>query len=344
MAISPGVNNGDKTNIDGVEYEWDGDKWNKVPTGIVGTLDTSEIALANPTKAAFNAIQQGNDLYPDTSGAITQEDANNLLVDITDWLRLHKNEVLSQSGLPDHLLYNDGALWVDTDTFDMFVLSGTQWIDLTALPDMSDYVKDDDLQFILQEYLRKRDAFDEYYQNAKLLHFVQPNGSFRVSLGGGEDIDNLYRRVIDIERNIIKIYEEIGNLGGDGTEVPGVHPDAQYIYTGGGSSDPGPGNFTASYEIDYWDQLNTLYISDYDLDGDLFDHSASIGQFIQIHRYDGDPDTGADFSCSAVFKVNSGQGRNDFWTLNVTVQQGSFKGRLQVGDKFSMSIIDEGTL
>ena len=253
-------------------------------------------------------------------------------------------KVIMSSDIPDPADHPEGTLWTDEDTYDLFVLSGGQWIDLTAAPNLSDYVKDSDLQFILAEYLRKREAFDEYYQNAKLLHFVQPNGTFKVTLGGGEDIDNLYRRMIDAERNIIKIYQEIENLGGDGTEVPGVHPDAQYIYAGGGSSDPGSGNFFASYQIDYWDQITTLYISDYDLDGDFFDHSASIGQFVQIHRYEGDPDTGADYSCSAVFKINSGNSRDDFWTLNVQVQPNSFKGRLHVGETFSMSIIDEASI
>ena len=132
MAISPGANIGDTTLIGGVEYEWDGEKWNKVPTGIVGTLDTSEIALANPTKAAFNSIEIKNDLYPDTTGATTQEDANNLLLEITDWLRLHRGEVIVKKVTPDHTLYNDGALWVDTNEYNLYVLDAGQWIHLTG--------------------------------------------------------------------------------------------------------------------------------------------------------------------------------------------------------------------
>ena len=346
MAISPGANIGDTTVIGGVEYEWDGEKWNMVPTGIVGTLDTSEIALANPTRAKFDAIEQGVDLYPDTTGLTTQEDANNILVEITDWLRLHKSEVIIQSGLPDHTLYNDGALWVDTDTYDMFVLTGTQWIDLTALPDMTDYVKDTDMAFALSLYLRKQDAIDTYYPVERLLHFIKPNGSFRLHLGDGAELDNIFTRLIEAERGIIHLQDQIDNLGGDGELPPDTaHPGGQYILSGGLSGAVAAGYWAYAYNgIQSWDQITTFYISETDLDGDNIQWTNHIGEFIQVHRYKGNPNTDADFTCSAVYKINSVNDLGTYDTLNVVLQAGTDQGSLGVGEYFTFEIIEEGTI
>ena len=346
MAISPGANIGDTTVIGGVEYEWDGEKWNMVPSGIVGTLDTSEIALANPTRAKFDAIEQGVDLYPDTTGLTTQEDANNILVEITDWLRLHKSEVIIQSGLPDHTLYNDGALWVDTDTYDMFVLTGTQWIDLTALPDMTDYVKDTDMAFALSLYLRKQDAIDTYYPVERLLHFIKPNGSFRLHLGDGAELDNIFTRLIEAERGIIHLQDQIDNLGGDGELPPDTaHPGGQYILSGGLSGAVAAGYWAYAYNgIQSWDQITTFYISETDLDGDNIQWTNHIGEFIQVHRYKGNPNTDADFTCSAVYKINSVNDLGTYNTLNVVLQAGTDQGVLGVGEYFTFEIIEEGTI
>ena len=344
MAVAPGTNPGDTTQINGVEYTWDGVSWDKTHSN--DTVDTSDVLLTNPTRAAFEAVEQGLDLYPDTSGATTQEDANNLFVEISDWLRLHKSEVIIQSGLPDHLLYNDGALWVDTDTYDMFVLTGTQWIDLTALPDMTDYVKDSELSFILQEYLRKRDAFDQYYPVERFLHFIQPNGSFRLHLGDGTELDNIFTRLIDAERDIIHIQDQIDNLGGDGETPPDTaHPGGQYILSGGLAGAVAAGYWAYAYNgITSWSQVNTFYISETDLEGDDLQWKNHIGEFIQVHRYIGNPHTGMDFSCSAVFKINSVTDIGNYNTLNVALEPGTDQGVLGVGEYFTFEIIEEGTI
>ena len=284
MAVAPGTNPGDTTQINGVDYTWDGVSWEK---------------------------------------------GSNLI----------------NSNLPDPALFNDGEFWVDSDTYDLFVLSSGQWIDLTALPDMSDYVKDNDLQFILQEYLRKRDAVDQYYPLERMAHVIQPNGSFRVHLGDGAELDNYVKRIIDLERATIHLQDQITDLGGDG-EVPpdAAHPDGQYIYIGAGSNDPREGNWSASYTIDSWNQLSTMYISETDLDGQYFDWATWAGKFVQAYRYEGNANTGADYSCSCVFRINSVTDRGDFCTISLSVQTGSDKGKLGIGEYFTFEIVDEGTI
>ena len=307
-------------------------------------MDTTSISLANPTRSALQAIAPGPDGYPLPDGAVTQSNANDYLVQATDWLRLHKSEVIIQSGVPDVTLYNDGALWVDVDTYDMFVLSGGQWIDLTALPDMSDYVKDNDLQFILQEYLRKRDAIDQYYPVDRMVHVIEPNGSFKLHLADGQELDNYVKRIIDLERGMIHVQDQIDNLGGTGEVPPDAsHPDGQYIFIGAGSANPGDGNWSSSYLINSWDQLSTLYISETDLDGQIFNWANYSGEFVQAYRYIGNPHVGADYSCSCVFRVNSVNDRGDFCTVSLSVQPGTERGILGIGEYFTFEIVDEGT-
>jgi hypothetical protein len=284
MAVAPGSNPGDTTQINGVDYTWDGVSWEK---------------------------------------------GSNLI----------------DSNLPNPALFNDGEFWVDSDTYDLFVLSNGQWIDLTALPDMSDYVKDNDLQFILQEYLRKRDAIDQYYPVERMVHLIQPNGTFGVHLGDGAELDNYIRRIIDLERATIHIQDQIDTLGGSG-EVPpdAAHPAGQYNYIGAGSNDPGEGNWSASYQITSWNQLSTMYVSETDLDGQIFEWANYTNEFVQVYRYVGNPSQGADYSCSCVFKINSVVDRGDFDTINLSVQAGTEKGNLNIGDYFTFELVDEGTL
>ena len=344
MALNPGSIQGEEIDVGSKTDVWDGVKWNlKTASSVVKTLD---VQLSNPITYRSGRLNVGPDGYPEPQGLTTQSGANEYILTATDWLRLHKSEVIIQSGLPNKDDYNDGALWVDTDTFDMFVLSGDQWIDLTALPDMTDYVKDSELQFILQEYLRKRDAYDQYYPVERMLHFIQPNGSFRLHLGDGAELDNIFTRLIDIERGIIHLQDQIDDLGGDGEIPPDTaHPGGQYILSGGLSGSVSAGYWAYAYNgITSWEQINTFYISETDVDGDNIQWKNHAGEFVQVHRYDGNPHTGSDFTCSAVYKINSVNDIGTYDTLNVTLQAGTGQGVIGVGEYFTFEIIEEGTL
>lgn len=340
--ITLGISNQSLAN----EYYYTAAEWLKSRSR---TVEESEVNLSNPTKTLLQSVPIGSDGYPLPNGYDTQLDANNYFAQATTWLRENgggggDGTILIQPNVPDVTQYSEGTLWVDEDTYDLFVLSGGQWIDLTALPDMTDYVKDVDLQFILQEYLRKRDAVDQYYPLERMAHVIQPNGSFRVHLGDGAELDNYVKRIIDLERTAIHLQDQVDNLGGTGEVPPDTaHPDGQYIYIGAGSNDPGDGNWSASYQIDSWNQLTTMYIAETDLDGQYFDWATWSGKFVQAYRYNGDPEVGADFSCSCVFRVNSVQDRGDFCTVNLAVQTGTDRGKLGIGEYFTFEIVDEGT-
>jgi len=253
-------------------------------------------------------------------------------------------KVIMDSTLPDPTAHPDGTLWVDEDTYDMFVLSGGQWIDLTALPDMSDYVKETDLQFALSLYLRKQEAIDQYYPVNKMVHFIQPNGTFKVHLGDGAELDNIITRLIDAERDIIHIQDQIDNLGGDGTTPPDInHPGGQYEYGGGLSGSVPSGFWMASYIGTQWSQIFTFYVSETDLEGDIIEWADHVGEYIQVHRYSGDPHTGADFSSSAVYRISSANDLGNYVTLNVNLMNGTDKGTIAIGETFTFEIIDEGT-
>ena len=345
MALNPGTIQGEEVEVGSKTYVWDGVKWT-LKSVSAGSIETLDVKLSNPVTYRSGRLNLAPDGYPEAQGLTTQSGANELLLTATDWLKLHKSEVLIQSGLPDKNDYNDGALWVDVDTFDMFVLSGDQWIDLTALPDMTDYVKDSELSFILQEYLRKRDAFDQYYPVERFLHFIQPNGSFRLHLGDGTELDNIFTRLIDAERDIIHIQDQIDNLGGDGETPPDTaHPGGQYILSGGLAGAVAAGYWAYAYNgITSWSQITTFYISETDLEGDDLQWKNHIGEFIQVHRYIGNPHTGMDFSCSAVFKINSVTDIGNYNTLNVALEPGTDQGVLGVGEYFTFEIIEEGTI
>ncbi len=346
MSLDPGTIQGEEVQVGSKTYVWDGIKWNlKSTAAVVSTLD---VQLSNPITYRSGRLNLDADGYPDATGLTTQSGANEYMQVATDWLKANgggDGTILIQPNLPDVNQYTEGTLWVDEDTFDLFVLSNGQWIDLTALPDMSDYVKDNDLQFQLNEYLKKRDAIDQYYSVERMIHLIQPNGSFKLHLGDGAELDNYVKRLIDLERGMIHVQDQIDILGGSGEVPPDTtHPDGQYIYTGAGSSDPGEGNWSASYLIDSWSQLGTMYISETDLDGQNFDWGNWTGRFVQVYRYNGDPHTNADYSCSCVFRINSVTDRGDFCTLSLSVETGTDKGKLGIGEYFTFEIVDEGTL
>lgn len=252
-------------------------------------------------------------------------------------------KVLMSPDMPDPADYDDGTLWTDEDTYDLFVLSGGQWIDLTAMPNMSDYVKDSDLQFILAEYLRKRDAFDQYYQLSDMLHVIQPNGTFKLHLGTGAELDNIITRLIDAERDIIHLQGQIDNLGGDGETPPDAnHPGGQYVLGGALAGAADPGHWYTSYALNSWNQVNTFYISEVDVEGDVIEWADHVGDYVQVHRYIDNPHTGADFSVSAVFRINSVNDLGNYDTLNVSLEPGTDKGQIVVGDYFTFEIIEAG--
>ena len=126
MAVAPGTNPGDTTQINGVEYTWDGVSWSKTHSN--STVDTSDVLLTNPTRNSFLSLNQSAINFPDTSGAVTQEDANRLLLEISEWIKDQKADVLLQSNTPDVNNYDDGTLWVDQSVYDLFVLDAGQWI------------------------------------------------------------------------------------------------------------------------------------------------------------------------------------------------------------------------
>jgi hypothetical protein len=179
-----------------------------------------------------------------------------------------------------------------------------------------------------------------------MLHFIQPNGTFRLHLGDGAELDNYVTRLIEAERGIIHLQDQIDNLGGDGEIPPDTaHPGGQYILSGGLAGAVAAGYWAYAYNgIDSWSQINTFYISETDLDGDDIQWSNHIGEFIQVHRYNGNPNTDADFSCSAVYKINSVNDLGTYDTLNVVLQTGTDQGVLGVGEYSTFEIIEEGTI
>ena len=343
MAISPGTNVGDTTNIGGVEYEWDGDKWNKVPTGIVGTLDTSEIALANPTKAAFNAIQQGTDLYPDTSGAITQEDANISLVAITDWLRLHRSESIVQSGVPDHTLYNDGALWVDDTTYKLYVLEGDNWIELTqsfddTIQTLSGYMKRSEYNLEMTSYDTRVVADQKFTFQAYMTHMLDTSGDVLVHGFNGPEFDNVIRRLIDVERHQVYIEDKLDEiLNSTEGHPPAEATSGQWTYIGYAQGNPGVTNWGTSNIVNDFTQISQVTINENSIDGRVFDlTSYEVGDVIDIHKYNGDdPVIGADYSVSAAFTITGKQISTGWARFDVTIIPNSQHGVVQVGDNFS---------
>ena len=346
MALDPGTIQGEEVQVGSKTYIWDGIKWNLKAVETV--VDTLHVQLSNPLSYRSGRLNLDADGYPEPDGLTTQSGANEYMQVATDWLKENgggEGTILIQSSTPDVTQYEDGTLWVDTDTYDLFVLSGGQWIDLTALPNMSDYVKDSDLQFTLNEYLRKRDAFDTYYPLSSMIHFLQPNGTFKVHLGDGAELDNIITRLIDAERDIIHIQGQIDGLGGDGETPPDAnHPGGQYVFGDGFSGTVVDGMWHTAYDgITTWNQIYTFYIADLDLEGDNTSWDQHVGDFVQVHRYIDNPHTGADFSSSAVYRINSVNDQGSFDTINVSLQDGTARGTISPGQYFTFEIIEEGT-
>ena len=195
----------------------------------------------------------------------------------------------------------------------------------------------------LQGYLRVRDAIDTYYPLNKLVHLIQPNGTFKVHLGDGPELDNIITRLIDAERDIIHLQDQIDNLGGTGETPPDAnHPGGQYIYGGGLAGSVQAGYWMGSYEVTSWSQIFTFYVSEFDVEGDEIEWADHVGDYFQVHRYIDNPHTGADYSSSAVYRINSVNDLGDYDTINVTLEPGTDKGSFRVGEYFTFEIIEAG--
>lgn len=349
MSVDPGSYQGETTQIGGKTYTWDGIKWNANPVEAV--VDTEHVQLAQGIDVSTGKLNKYQDGYPKPDYLYTQTEANDFYYVATQWLR---NKILTdggaapgesggailiQSGTPNPLNYEEGTLWVDEDTYDLFVLSGGQWIDLTTSPDLSQYAKSIDVDNQLTNYLTKSEARAEYYPSDKFLHFINPNGTFKVQLADGSDFDNIYQRLIDLERAMHHLQ---GGNTGEPPEDPN-HPGGQYLMADPYAGVVNSGEWRPSYNVNAWYQLTTIYVSDTDLEGDTFDWAAHQGEFLQVHKYVDDPHEGADYSCSAVFKVGPSNDYNGYDTVNLTLIANTNHGVPTNGDTFTFEIIDEGT-
>lgn len=153
MALDPGLVPGETTEVGGKTYIWDGQKWSVESTRKV--VQSGDVILSNPITVKSNRLNYLPDGYPEAIGLTTQSNANEYFAEATEWLKDNGGggSILIQSDLPDPNDYTEGTLWVDEDSYDLFVLSGGQWIDLIALPDLSDYVKESEFEDAVKEIL-----------------------------------------------------------------------------------------------------------------------------------------------------------------------------------------------